>query len=59
MALPLNAESQLIQRSQRMKGNELTIESLVPRVNALVESLRTPVPEGDVKEQKRRKNLEQ
>ena len=42
-----------------MKGNELTIESLVPRVEALVESLRTPVPEGDVKEQKRRKNLEQ
>ena len=42
-----------------MKGNELTIESLAPRVKALVESLRTPVPEGDFKEQERRKNLEQ
>ena len=42
-----------------MKGNELTIESLAPRVEALVESLSTPVAAGDVKEQKRRKNLEQ
>ena len=42
-----------------MKGNELTIQSLAPRIKALVESLRTPAPEGDVEEQERRKDLEQ
>ena len=42
-----------------MKGNEMIIESLAPRVEALVESIRTPVPEGDVKERERRKDLEQ
>ena len=44
---------------QRMKGNEQTIESLAHRVNALAELLRSPVSEVDVKEQQRRKNLEQ
>ena len=42
-----------------MKGNELTIESLAPRIKALIESLRTPVPEDDDKEQERRNSLEQ
>ena len=41
-----------------MKGNEQTIESLAHRVKTLAESLRSPVPEGDIKEQKRRKTLE-
>ena len=43
---------------QRMEGNEQTIESLAHRVEALAESLRSPISEGDVKEQKRRKILE-
>ena len=42
-----------------MKGNEQTIESLAHRVKALAESLNSPVSEGDVKEQQRRKTLEQ
>ena len=44
--------------AQRMKGNEQTIESLAQRVKALAESLRSPISEGDVKEQRRRKTLE-
>lgn len=41
-----------------MKANKQAIESLVPRVRALADSLRTPVFEGDTKEQYRRKKLE-
>ena len=41
-----------------MKGNEQTIESLAHRVKVLAESLCSPVPAGDFKEQKRRKTLE-
>ena len=55
---PLAALLQLLPVPQRMKGNEQTIESLAHRVNALAESLRSPVSEGDVEEQKRRKALE-
>jgi hypothetical protein len=40
-----------------MKGNEQTIESLAHRVKALAESLRSPISEGDGKEQRRRKTL--
>ena len=35
------------------------IESLAPRVEALVELLCVPVPEGDIKERGRRQRLEQ
>ena len=57
MVFPLCALPKLLQIPQRMKGNEQTIESLARRVNALVESLRLPVSEDDVKGQERRKNL--
>ena len=56
---PLAALSQLLPASQRMKGNEQTIESLAHRVKALADALLSPVSEGDVKEQKRRRTLEQ
>ena len=50
--------AKLLHVPQRMKGNEQTIESLARRVKALVESLRLPVSEDDVKEQERRETLE-
>ena len=49
--------SRLLPVRQRMKGNEQTIESLAHRVKALAESLHSPISEGDVKEQRRRKTL--
>ena len=52
------ALSQLLPDPQRMKGNEQMIESLAHRVKALADALLSPVSEGDVKEQKRRKTLE-
>ena len=58
MDIPLPTLSQLLWVSQRMKGNEQTIESLAQRVKALAESLRSPVSEDDVKEEERRKILE-
>ena len=41
-----------------MKGNEQMIELLAPRVKVLSELLCSPVSEGDVEEQERRKILE-
>jgi len=41
-----------------MKANKQAIESLAPRVKALAELLCTPVSEGDIKEESRRKLLE-
>ena len=35
-------------------ANRQTVESLIPRVEGLAESLRTPVPEGEIKERDRR-----
>jgi len=35
-----------------------TIESLIPRVEGLAQSLSSPVPEGEFKEEERRKILE-
>jgi len=35
-----------------------TIESLIPRVEGLAQSLGVPIPEGEVKEEERRKILE-
>ena len=49
--------SRLLPVPQRMKGNEQAIESLALRVKALAESLRSPISEDDVKEQRRRKTL--
>ena len=57
MVFPLRVLPQLSHVPQRMKGNEQTIESLARRVNALVESLRLPISEDDVKEQERRETL--
>ena len=49
-----------LQVPQRTRANKQAIESLAPRVKALVESLRAPVPEGDIniKEKSRRMILE-
>ena len=44
---------------QRTKANKQTLESLAPRVQVLAERLCEPVPDGDIKEQERRKRLEQ
>lgn len=44
--------------SQRTAANAEAIESLAPRVEALAESLCTPVSEGDTKEESRRRILE-
>ena len=57
MVSPLRTLRKLLHVPQRMKGNEQTVESLALRVNALVESLRLPVSEDDVKEQERRETL--
>ena len=35
-------------------ANRQTVESLIPRVEGLAESMRTPVPEGEIKERDRR-----
>jgi len=48
-----------LQLPQQTKANEQAIESLAQRFNTLSASLCTPVPEGDVKEESRRKELEQ
>ena len=56
---PSHPSSQLSQESQRTKANAQIIESLAPRVKALAETLCAPVSEGDVKELRRRKKLEQ
>ena len=56
--LPQYTPPRLLPVPQRMKGNEQTIESLAYRVKTLAESLHSPISEGDVKEQKRRKTLE-
>ena len=50
---------QSLHASQRMKANKQAIESLAPRVKALAESLCAPVSEGDIREESRRKILEQ
>ena len=47
------------QAFQRTKANRQAIESLEPRVEALSASLCEPISEGDVKEENRRKELEQ
>jgi hypothetical protein len=44
---------------QRTKANKQAIESLAPRVDALAKQLRRRAPEGDVREQERRKELEE
>jgi len=43
---------------QRTKANKQAIELLIPRAKALAETLCTPVPEGDIREESRRKILE-
>ena len=43
--------------NQQTVANRETIESLIPRVEGLAKSLSTPVPEGEVKEIKRRQEL--
>jgi len=45
------------QLDQQTMVNRQTIESLIPRVEGLAESLSTPVPEGEVKERGRREVL--
>jgi len=51
--------SRHLQMPQRTEANKHAIESLAPRVKALADLLRASVSEGDVKEQERRKKLEQ
>ena len=48
-----------LQLPQRTKANKQAIESLVPHVEALAQSLCAPVAEEDIKERVRRKRLEQ
>ena len=48
-----------LQVMQRTKANSQAIEALAPRVKALTESLCAPVSEGDIREESRRKILEQ
>ena len=43
--------------SQQTIACRKTIESLIPRVEGLAASLSAPVPEGEVKEEERRKTL--
>ena len=47
------------QAPQRTKANTQAIELLAPRVKALADSLCAPVSEGDIREELRRKALEQ
>jgi len=47
-----------LQVLQRTKANRQTIESLAPRIRALLESLCAPVSEGDTREKPRRNILE-
>ena len=42
---------------QQAMANRGSIESLIPRVEGLAESLSTPAPEGEIKEIKRRQKL--
>jgi len=51
--------SQNLQVPQQTKANEQAIESLAHRTNALSALLCTPVSGGDMKEESRRKGLEQ
>ena len=44
---------------QQTNANKKAVKSLVPRVTALFASLCRPVPEGDMKEELRRKELQQ
>ena len=40
-------------------ANRESIESLIPRVDGLAESLSAPVPEGEIKEITRRQKLKE
>ena len=44
---------------QQMVANRESIQSLVPRVEGLAESLSEPAPEGEIKEIKRRQKLKE
>ena len=43
--------------NQQTMANRKTVESLVPRIEGLAESLKEPTPEGEVKEVERREKL--
>ena len=43
--------------NQQTMANRKTVESLVPRIEGLAESLKEPAPEGEVKEIERREKL--
>jgi hypothetical protein len=43
--------------NQQAVANRKTIKSLIPRVEGLVKSLSTPVPENETKEIERREEL--
>ena len=49
----------MLMRLQQTKANNQAIELLAPRVKLLAELLCAPVSEGDIKEESRRKILEQ
>ena len=50
---------QYLQEPQQTNANSRAIKSLAPRVTALFGSLCQPVPEGDVKEMTRRRELQE
>ena len=59
VCFPCNVYLQCSQTPQQTKANKQAIESLVPRVRALAESLCKPISEGDARERERRQKLEQ
>ena len=55
---PLHTLPTTLTGLQKTKANKRAIESLAPRVKAIADSLYMPVPEGDIREESRRKILE-
>ena len=54
----LNLQHRSLLKQQAMANRE-TVESLIPRVEGLAESLSIPAPEGEVKEIRRRQKLKE
>ena len=45
--------------NQQTKANREVINSLIPRIDGLADSLSTPAPEGEIEEINRRKELKE
>jgi len=53
----VSSSPRFLQPSQQTVASRKSIELLIPRVEGLAQSLSGPVPEGEVKEEERRKTL--